>query len=80
MASMKNNRASLLFFCVVAIVTLFASPGIAYVGPGAGLSAIGSFIALVAAIVVAILGFLWYPLRRLTRKIKKSLHGDQDES
>jgi hypothetical protein len=40
----------------------------AYIGPGAGLSAIGSILALGAAVVVAIFGFLWFPVKRLLRK------------
>ncbi|AGF78519.1 hypothetical protein UWK_01969 [Desulfocapsa sulfexigens DSM 10523] len=40
----------------------------AYVGPGTGLSAIGSLLALIFAVVVAILGFLWFPIKRLLRK------------
>jgi hypothetical protein len=43
-------------------------PVAAYVGPGAGLSALGSLLALLAAVVVAIVGFLWYPLKRILRK------------
>ena len=35
----------------------------AYIGPGAGLSAIGSLLALIAAVFVAIFGFLWYPIK-----------------
>jgi hypothetical protein len=40
---------------------------LAYIGPGAGLSAIGAFLAVVVAVIVAIFGFVWYPLRRLLR-------------
>ena len=45
-------------------------PGIAqaYVGPGAGLSAIGTVLALIGAVLLAILGFLWYPIKRLLAK------------
>ena len=39
----------------------------AYVGPGAGLSAIGSFLSLIFAFFVAILGFIWYPIKRLIK-------------
>ena len=50
----------------VAIAILAVSPPVAaYVGPGAGLSALGSLFALLAAVVVAIFGFLWYPIKRL---------------
>ena len=45
---------------------------IAYVGPGAGLSAIGAFLAILAGIVVAIVGFLWYPIKRLIRGVKRT--------
>jgi hypothetical protein len=45
---------------------------IAYVGPGAGLSAIGAFLAVLAGIVVAIVGFLWYPIKRLIRSLKRT--------
>ncbi len=45
---------------------------IAYVGPGAGLSAIGAFLAVLAGIVVAIVGFLWYPIKRLIRSVKRT--------
>ena len=40
---------------------------IAYIGPGGALSLIGSFLALLAAVVFAVLGFVWYPLKRLLR-------------
>jgi len=45
---------------------------IAYVGPGAGLSAIGAFLAILAGIVVAIVGFIWYPIKRLIRSVKRA--------
>jgi len=40
----------------------------AYVGPGAGLSAIGSVLAFIGAIFLLIVGFLWYPIKRLIKK------------
>lgn len=39
----------------------------AYIGPGAGLSAIGSLLALLLAVFVAIVGFFWYPIKRLIK-------------
>ena len=38
---------------------------LAYLGPGAALSTIGTFLALLAAIIVAFVGFFWYPIKRL---------------
>ena len=47
----------------------------AYVGPGTGMTAIGTFIAFVLGLLVAILGFIWYPVKRLLKK--KSKEPDQ---
>jgi hypothetical protein len=43
---------------------------LAYLGPGGVLSAIGSFLALLVAVVLALFGFVWYPLKRLLRARK----------
>jgi uncharacterized membrane protein YdjX (TVP38/TMEM64 family) len=50
----------------------------AYIGPGAALSAIGSFFALVAAFVLALVGFIWMPIRRRWKK-RKQLRKDLEE-
>ncbi len=55
-------------FMVAWIVMAVATPAQAYMGPGAGLSAIGSFLSLLAAFFFAVVGFVWYPVRRLLRK------------
>lgn len=54
---------------------------VAYLGPGTGLSAIGAFIALVAGLIIALFGFVWYPIKRLLRKMKprdSSQGGDEE--
>jgi hypothetical protein len=40
---------------------------LAYIGPGGALSAVGSFLALLAAVVLGVLGFVWYPIKRMLR-------------
>ena len=50
--------------------TLFPVTAFAYVGPGAGMTAIGTGLALIAALFLAIVGFIWYPLKRFFRKRK----------
>ena len=52
--------------CVIAITI----PGLlhAYVGPGVGLSALGSVVAFIGAVFLLIVGFLWYPIKRLLKR------------
>ena len=49
----------------ITLLSSIPSLAMAYVGPGAGLSAIGSLLALLLAVVVAFIGFFWYPIKRL---------------
>lgn len=56
----------------VACLTLLAAPAEAYVGPGLGLSAIGVLLALIAAVLFTIAGFIWYPLKKLLRMARRS--------
>ncbi len=58
------------------LLTPFAA--LAYVGPGSGLSAIGSILALIIGLLVALLGFFWYPIKRLLGK-KKSKEPEQPD-
>lgn len=55
-----------LFLLVISILLVPVNAS-AYIGPGMGLTAIGSCLALVAAILAAVLGFLWYPIKRIMR-------------
>jgi hypothetical protein len=52
------------------LIIFMAIPGLsqAYVGPGVGLSAIGSVLTFIGAIFLLVAGFLWYPIKRLIKK------------
>lgn len=63
---------------IVCLLVLAPSAAQAYVGPGAGLSAIGSFLAVGAAVLLAIVGFIWYPIKRLLRKFRKAPMGNAE--
>lgn len=66
-------------FLMMTIMTLLTvTPALAYVGPGAGLSAIGSFLALAAAVVAAIFGFLWFPIKRMMKGRKQATQNNED--
>ena len=48
-----------------------SAPALAYVGPGAGLGAIGAALGLIAAVVMAVGAILFWPIRRLIRRFRK---------
>lgn len=58
-------------------VALIATPALAYVGPGAGLTAIGTVLSLLAAVVLAIVGFVWYPIKRFLRRFSNNGRHDR---
>jgi hypothetical protein len=60
------------FLLPISLITNFNVSFPAYIGPGTGLSAIGAFLAVAAGITVAIIGFFWYPIKRLLGKSKKA--------
>jgi hypothetical protein len=49
------------------IVLLAPSMASAYTGPGAGITAIGALLGLVSAVLLAIVGVVWFPIKRLMR-------------
>lgn len=61
---MKYQKALLLM--IGAMLTPAAA--MAYVGPGAGLGAIGALLALIGTLLLAIVGFVWYPVKRMLKK------------
>ena len=67
----------LLFWGGGILAVLFAtSPAIAYVGPGAGLSAIGTVLAVLGAFLLLLVGFVWYPVKRMLRNRKAATKKD----
>ena len=51
-------------------VLFLPSDTAAYIGPGAGLTVIGTVLGVIGALLLAILGFVWYPIKRLTAKLR----------
>ena len=62
---MKRN---FIAFSTIAAFLLSSGNAAAYIGPGASISAIGTVIALIGAVLLGILGFVWYPIKRLLRQ------------
>ena len=66
-------------FWLVALLVGIVLPNsaLAYIGPGAGLSVIGTVVAVIGAFLLLIVGFIWYPMKRVLRgrKEKKNTAG-----
>ena len=52
------------------VMLVSASSAHAYIGPGAGLGAIGAALAIGIAVILLIVGFVWYPVKRLLKGFK----------
>jgi len=67
---------------VLGLVSLLmlAAPGtaLAYVGPGLGVGAIAAFFGAVLAVLLAIVGVVWYPLKRFFNRNKPKEPGAGD--
>ena len=67
----------ILSLMVIALLLVAPQGTEAYIGPGAGIAAIGTVIALIGGILLAIVAFIWYPIKRLLAKIKQKRRIDQ---
>ncbi len=67
----------LSFFVVTLSLALAASPALAYIGPGPGLSMLGSFFTLIAGVAIALLMVLLYPIRLVIKKFKSRKTGGE---
>jgi hypothetical protein len=67
---MRTRTLALASVTALVGIALLPSPAYAYMGPGVGLSAIGTLFSLVAASVVSLLGFIWFPIKRAIRMLR----------
>ena len=61
-------------------VVLFVSPdaALAYGGPGSVISGIGTLLAAIAAVLAALFGFIWFPLKRLYAKLTEDATEEEE--
>lgn len=43
-----------------------------YIGPGAGIGAVGAMLALLGAALLMVVGLVWYPLMRLVDRLRRA--------
>lgn len=61
------------------IMALACSPAHAYLGPGGAVSSIGALLALVGAVLLAIIGFVWFPIKRMLAGKQRSNEDDNED-
>lgn len=60
------------FFVSLLLASFLPLTASAYIGPGAGLGAIVVTVAVILGVLLLLVGFLWYPLKRLVSGRKKT--------
>ena len=77
---MRRSTSVAACISVLALATPVAA--LAYVGPGLGMGAVAAFFGAVLAVLLAIVGVVWYPIKRLLSKRKPAepLEGQGDDS
>lgn len=64
----------------IAVLLAGASPAMAYVGPGAGITMLGALWAVLATVGLALAGLFIRPLRVMLRRRKQSWQPARDEA
>jgi len=65
----------IVFLCSLIV---FPHAAHAYIGPGLGAGAVAVVVGVLASIGLALIAILWYPLKRLFKKIRGSNNKSED--
>ena len=61
------------------IFCLISTSSFAYLGPGVGGGVIAATIGVVLAIIAALFGLIWFPVKRLLKKRKEKKENQQNK-
>jgi len=77
----KVNAKTASFAAAATLMLATPAPAFAYMGAGAGLSAIGSILSFLGVFLLMLFGFVWFPLKRaFNRRKNKSQTADTSEN
>ena len=62
------------------LLLLLPVPVLAYIGPGAGISVLGSLLGILGTIVIAIGAILFWPIRKMMKRRKAAAANTEPES
>jgi len=66
--SLSSRRATIA--AAALLITTLPAPAFAYGGPGLGLGVISAVFGVLGALVLGFIAILWYPFKRLIRRIR----------
>jgi uncharacterized membrane protein len=72
LARSDARRGAYLVLLPLSTVLAWSEPALAYVGPGAGISMLGALGAVIVAILFALGGLIWWPVRTMRRRRKQA--------
>ena len=64
------RRETVAAMAASALLLVIPQTAWAYIGPGAGITMIGTFLALLGAVALAISALVWYPIKRLRARAR----------
>jgi O-antigen/teichoic acid export membrane protein len=62
------------------LTMLFVTSAYAYIGPGAGAGTIAVVLGVLASICLAFIAIIWYPIKRLFKRRRKSSGESEPDS
>lgn len=74
---MRLTRLTLAWV-LITVLTLSAPKAMAYIGPGAGAGLIATVLGVIAAILLALIGTIYYPLKRFLNNRKSRIDQKDD--
>ena len=76
---LKIKLLSLSRILVGLVAMCLSASAMAYIGPGSGLGALGVLVGVIGAVILAIISFFWYPLKRLLGAKKQAEESSEEE-
>lgn len=77
---MARHSVLLIIVFMFIFIGLSPQPAQAYIGPGTGMSAVGVFLAVLMGFIFAVIGFVWYPAKRLLHACRKRFAAEKGET
>ena len=78
---MEGKQYMQLIIPALYFVLIFINPvnANAYIGPGLGAGTIGVILGVLGSVFIALFAIIWYPLKRLLKKMKKREEQDTNK-